>query len=591
MTDRDPNDLYDALRDRLANYGQEPPAPLWASIRAQLPPPVAAPKLRLRRAAWLGLLLLLIGIGSWQGWRLSRLGRNRPEVATGSRLPANKARISTNGQLAAPQPAATIAGNAADRAGTTGQATTAAPEATKAVRATTAAVTGRAPVVAREEPRTTTTAARIGAAAQRSRSIGENTSQSSPENALANGALASAAAGAARTAGRSDVAGATAPSGATGRPHTAALAVRARKQPLYSTTARARKRRGASRSGVVVTTDQLIAAPTTQPASTKTATGQHEAILPSADLAKATKSIAAGAVPTANHLNTDVPAAPITFAAWSRLQPRSVALLQAPWATPTVPAPTDTLPRPARAVASRWAVQVLAGPALTYRRLGSNGGSAAPAAPVNFYDQAGDRTSVAAQERPTVGFGVQVQVQRVLNGRWTLSTGLGYQEYTTRLALQTVPTSAAAPNSFPMSAPPHIIDSTQIRSTNLRDAYRFATVPVRVGYWLGRGGRHFRFGLLGGADAALYLGGATTEGSTCGCTSQTWGPTGSPYRPFSLSLSAGLDLRYRLGPRWELLAQPTGTYFLTPLARPASGFAPRYLLGGGTLLGISYGLR
>ena len=43
MTDRHPDDLYDALRDRLADYGQEPPAPLWANIRAQLPPPVARP--------------------------------------------------------------------------------------------------------------------------------------------------------------------------------------------------------------------------------------------------------------------------------------------------------------------------------------------------------------------------------------------------------------------------------------------------------------------------------------------------------------------------------------------------------------------
>ena len=49
MTDHKPDDLFDALRDRLADYGQEPPAPLWAGIRAQLPPPVAAPQLRRRK--------------------------------------------------------------------------------------------------------------------------------------------------------------------------------------------------------------------------------------------------------------------------------------------------------------------------------------------------------------------------------------------------------------------------------------------------------------------------------------------------------------------------------------------------------------
>ena len=61
MTDRKPDDLYDALRERLTDYGQEPPAQLWADIRAQLPPPVAPPQLRRRRRrAAVALLLLLV---------------------------------------------------------------------------------------------------------------------------------------------------------------------------------------------------------------------------------------------------------------------------------------------------------------------------------------------------------------------------------------------------------------------------------------------------------------------------------------------------------------------------------------------------
>ena len=600
MTDRNPDDWYDALRDRLANYGQEPPAPLWASIRAQLPPPISAPQLRRRRrarAAWLGLLLLLVGIGSWQGWQLSHPAhRNRLEVTTRNQSPPTETRISTNNHPTTLHPATTATVNTAN-SGATGPATSAALEASMGAR--TAAVEGRAPAVAREEPRETTTATNISATPKHGRSTGKKTSQPSSGDALANGVLATSTGGAVRTAGptgRYDVAGAAAPTVATGRPNaTPSEEAHARKLLLYSATInRAKKRRGAGRPGAVATAEQLAVATTAPKASAKTSADQHDAILPSAAPAKAARSMAAGAVPAVTQLSAGAPAEPISFAAWGRLQPRSVALLPVPLATPTVLTPTDTLPHPGKAAVSRWAVQLLAGPALTYRRLGSSGTSALqaiPSAPVNFYNQAGDRTSVAAQERPTAGFGAQVQVQRVLNGRWTMSSGLGYQVYATRLALQTVPVSAAAPNSFPMNAPPRIIDSTKIRSTNLRDTYRFVTVPVRVSYWMGVGGRHLRFGLLGGADAAFYLGGATSEGSTCGCTSQTWGPSGSPYRSLSLSLSLGVDLRYRLGPRWELLAQPTGTYFLTPLARPASGFAPRYLLGGSTLLGISYGLR
>ena len=246
-------------------------------------------------------------------------------------------------------------------------------------------------------------------------------------------------------------------------------------------------------------------------------------------------------------------------------------------------------------VPRRWALEVLAGPALTYRRLGA---AARPDYPVpsssspttNFYTRTGTTTSVTEQELPTGSFGAQVQVRRVLTGRWSVSTGLGYQEYATRLNLRTVPATirTISPTGVLVL---NVADSAKVSAVRLRDTYRFLTVPVRASYRLGAGGRHLGLGLLAGADVAWYLGGASAEGSACGCTSQALGRTGSPYRPLSLALSLGLDLRYRLGPRWELLAQPTASYFLNSLARPTMGFVPRYLLGGSALLGISYGLR
>ena len=42
---------------------------------------------------------------------------------------------------------------------------------------------------------------------------------------------------------------------------------------------------------------------------------------------------------------------------------------------------------------------------------------------------------------------------------------------------------------------------------------------------------------------------------------------------------------------WKWWHSPRVTYFLNPLARPASGLPPRYLWGGSALLGLSYHLR
>ena len=115
------------------------------------------------------------------------------------------------------------------------------------------------------------------------------------------------------------------------------------------------------------------------------------------------------------------------------------------------------------------------------------------------------------------------------------------------------------------------------------------TIPLHLGYSRALSGR-WRVGVLAGAEAAIYVGGRTSEGSACACQTQAWGPGTSPYRRLSLGLSLGMEARYRLNGRWELLAQPMGTYLLTPLNKLVTTNSERHLLGATALLGAAWNL-
>jgi hypothetical protein len=272
----------------------------------------------------------------------------------------------------------------------------------------------------------------------------------------------------------------------------------------------------------------------------------------------------------------------------SRLQLRAVALVLA--AGPGLPQPqsASTAPsKPSVIALPRWAVQVLAGPAFTYRQLSSSGLSYAsapsslnPVQPQYQYSSA----SIAALERPALSGGAQVNVRRALTERWSLSAGLGYAEYATRLALQQIQVGRAYNVGSMVPMP-----DSSTTSIHRRDTYRFVTVPLRVGYTRPLSPR-WSVGLLAGADVALYVGGSSTEGSACACQTQSWGLTGSPYRRVSAAASLGAEVRYRLNGRWELLAQPTATYMLNQLAQPNSAYGQRHLLGGTAWLGAAYTL-
>lgn len=223
---------------------------------------------------------------------------------------------------------------------------------------------------------------------------------------------------------------------------------------------------------------------------------------------------------------------------------------------------SSPLPRPGR----RWALLATAGPTLSYRTIG--------AAPPGL----GTRPDFAHLERPALGLGAQVQVRRVLSGRWALAVGLGYQEYATRLALQQV-------------------DSGRTTHLGQRDTYRLLTLPVQLSYTLGAPRGRLAKALLLGAEVGWYRGGRSTEGSDCHCQQRTYtaAATDSLYAAHTLALSLGLDLRYRLGgpaSRWQWLVQPTGRYVLTPFVKPnTAGFSPRQPFSLGLSTGFSWDIR
>ena len=265
--------------------------------------------------------------------------------------------------------------------------------------------------------------------------------------------------------------------------------------------------------------------------------------------------------------------------ATSRVAASPVALQLSAVPGPFVRAQPDSFYLP-KLLARHWALLVLAGPALTHRRLGSSALDQAtatspgirPSSPITRPNSTTHQ--IAQQERQSTGFGVQVQASRVLNGRWTISWGLGYQEYAS-----TVETNATVANRF-------VLASTS--TITHRDTYQFLKVPVQAHYVLGQVGKRLRYGVVAGAEAAIYLGGSNLQLTG---NIKDWNTSNNPYRSFNLALNTGLDVRYRLAPRLEVVAQPTVTYFLNPLARPASGLPPRYLWGGSALLGLSYHLR
>ena len=613
MTDRQPDDLFDTLRDRLHDHGQVPPDHLWAGIRQQLPPPVAAPQRRRRR--FLGLLLasllLVVSVGGWSVWQFG--GAKNTESGEGVR-PHLAANAASSAQSTAPTSAALSRTKAAIKtafssAESTAAATTAQRRASVAQSAQTVeesaspdqatagslakkATAGNNPSVAQlavlptaqqgvtrqQRRRQAEVAVVVGSSSAKMRR-GKNTAPEASSPTAFGTALATLNASrttASQSSARKSASNSTAVSSTETLTHTSAtspaLAISTgdTKQPSYAVpTAKAPAEPAvAQRKSVAITA---------RPAATPlTAADLQEQTQPQLPVENATEN-----------------------AGMDGLNLRRIGLQLGQWPAPAVQPVADTIPRTLLPVAPRWAVQVVLGPSLTFRQLTSPanlsyaGSAIVPHTGGNF--DANASTNVATLERPALGQSLQVQLHCTLNGRWAVAAGLGYREYATALAIRLHAYPRAIVANMPTAIPPVLSDSTVTGTVHRRDTYRFLTVPVQFSYALGARPGRLRPALLLGAELGVYLGGTTSEGSACNCVARTWTPTGSPYRPLSLSLSLGADLRYRLGPLgrgpWELLAQPTAVYGLTSLARAGSGYYERRPYALGLLLGVSYDLR
>lgn len=233
-------------------------------------------------------------------------------------------------------------------------------------------------------------------------------------------------------------------------------------------------------------------------------------------------------------------------------------------ALPEPPAPTPT-------PAGRWSLAGLAGPALTYRLLGTatSGGP-----------------GLSRLERPAPSYAAQVQIGYAASPRLRLHAGLGYQTFatgynavvrsarvqtTTIRQVQIVYNGTRRDSLIVMYSHDSIV-GTETRRLRQRDTYRYLTVPLQAQLRLGGTGR-WSYAGLAGATLGLYLGGRTTEGSSaCQCEQVSWQPGRGPIRRATLLLTLGAAAEYELRPGWHLLLQPVvqqALFSITDDSRPA----------------------
>ncbi|NML66011.1 outer membrane beta-barrel protein [Hymenobacter sp. RP-2-7] len=604
---RDP--LLGALRQRLGErFGQEPPPELWASIRQQLPAATPRPWW-LRSRQLLALLVLLGGVllGGTAVW-LTQLARPTPRLA---HRPAT--------QPIAPGTAARLSRSAAGR--TAANLPAPAPDALSLSVAKSTAAHASVSVPAAAMPGSRATTPSLAARNQTRPAlgpVGNATATKSASHLLATATghrpksgmlLEKSVVPSARSA-RSGLRLARATPASNRQPTAAAQLAQPTggEPPRASAATTAIAADGQPAASAPATDRQLTATASADLPAPRGAVAGHRRRRPAGQAVAATMAPAttrqsrrAARQPTGLGEITTQPAASeaglrtaatATSVPPAALDSLAVRRVRLPLATLALPAPLAARPDsagPWLPPVRRWSVLALAGPTISYRALGQPFSNVPvyttnPTNTSTFSGRSSSSASLVDLERPAAGLGAQVQVRRVLTGRWALALGAGYQEYATQLNLRV--------QTYQLTAGTLVLDTvpTLVRQ---RDTYRFLTLPVQLSYALGPPRGRWSLGLLAGLEPSLYMGGRTTENSTCSCQQQVFtSASGSPYSALTLGLSLGLDARYRLGgpaARWQWVLQPTGRYVATRFVRAASlAYTPRQPFSFGLLTGLAW---
>ncbi|MCC2545386.1 outer membrane beta-barrel protein [Hymenobacter sp. BT175] len=532
MTEHESEELYEELRQKLADFGSQPSAGVWAGIQSQLQPPPPAPKpwyLRRRGTSLLlvGLVLVCVLIGLRQQKTTHVTASANPATTSGSR-----------GETTETAPAASATRISDAGASSASESAKRRPATTSRELAARSAAPSPALI--------STTTARAAAALSE---------QSGPARKMSR-PLASAV-----PTRRSTFVSGRSVAAARRRKRPVLVAVLDTRPGSATTANQPNDRAGRAASGVRFPSAPASSTATSTVTAPTTASALNPAEVPAAPhasvLANAAGPVAAPSLLTSGSTNELTPLNRIA----SVLQ-----LPAAPGFSMLTTAVTLPEPEAKRTLPNRWSVQLLAGPTLSYRQL----------------DTAGRASRPEAYERATTGYSAQVGVTYAAGPRLRVQAGLGYAEYATRLDVNLV-TPQYTGNRF---------TGNREQRVQQRDTYRFVTVPLLLYYELGERGA-FSYSVLGGSTVAFYTGGRTTRPDACLCEGQqtTWGTTNNPYKTASVGLTLGAALNYQLTPRWQLRLQPAANYSLTSLTRPDAGLATRRLWALGGQGGISYNLR
>ncbi|MDF7810873.1 outer membrane beta-barrel protein [Hymenobacter sp. YC55] len=518
MTERESKEFYDELRRKLEDYGSPPPESVWAGIRQQVPVK--------RRRWWRGglVVLLLTGIVAYlaintRTWRQEtgkHAASSRSEYATGI-TSSSTTHLADSAHPATP--------------------------ATKPISA--------------QESTTATSATYIA--------LSSPTAQTASENAPSGSQVSR------RKQTASDVTLA-----APKLPHRLSLAqavtdssAQLINEPASTTTKRrvtpSETLRPTRNQPLRQQTGKLVASSSAKQGSVSRSVNK---VSLAASAAKSTrlpvnavqKSVVEAS--TARILSLATQSATSGLGAEAQVAFKPIYLHRLPFGEPVVqPVAVDSVAKAPRF--QRWSVEVLAGPAVSYRRLGATHDST----PGNQLRQL---------ERAALTYAAQAQLRYAFTPRLAVSVGLGYTQYATQLNY--VLRRRGANDS--------LLNTEELERY---DTYRYLTVPVQVRYMLGQQGR-FQYSVLGGGSLGLYVGGRTSVGTACACEQQRWTSANSPFQPVSLAIKGGFEVRYLLAPGWSVLAQPYFQYGIQNISKPETG-PSRYPFVGGLLTGFSYNLR